>query len=112
MVFDSAYSNNFIDYSVNCKDQIVSYFFPFFKPACKYKVRDKYINVEIAPEPSDIIWTHFGYTEKSKIWRKILFTAISLLALVVCAGINYLLEKERIKISKEDKTKAFWFKNL
>ena len=103
MVFNSAYANNFIDYETSCGQQVLNYFFPFSKPIGKYKVKGQSINVEVAPEPSDIIWTHFGYSERNKILRKVFFTFLALLALMGSAAINYGLEVQRIILVKDDK---------
>lgn len=77
----------------NWKERLLHYFFPFVNPRTQYRVRGKRIAIEQAPEPTDIIWDHFGYTERGKIKRKILFTVLGLLVLCFSCGVLYGLAK-------------------
>ena len=75
------------------KGRLVEYIFPFFKAKTKYKIQGHRISVDRAPEPTDIKWVNFGYTESGRMKRKVLFSIVSLFALLVSAGLTFGIAK-------------------
>ena len=69
--------------------RLKQYIFPFLKAPTKYQVKGKYVAIERAPEPTDIIWINFGYQDSERIKRKILFWVIAMLTLIISASVLY-----------------------
>lgn len=68
--------------------KIIHYFFPFYHPHSQYKINKNEISIEVAPEPTDIQWQNFGFSESLRVFRKILVTLFAVCLLIVSAAIS------------------------
>lgn len=91
------------------------YFFAFNICCCCYSNRRKNrlqkavtLKVELAPEPSDIIWENLEYSTKDRVLRKLYSYFISILLIIISfsivVGLNYLQVNISIIKKKNYKT--------
>ena len=82
---------------------IIYIFKNLFSCCCKAKARGKTLKwmdsfkVEKAPEPEDVYWENFIYTEKNRIFRKSVTIGITLLLTVLNFGIILALNYADVK---------------
>jgi hypothetical protein len=72
-------------------ESLINYFFPFYHPPSQYQILGRNISIESAPEPTDIQWGNFGYTEILRIGRKILCSFLAFLLLLLSAAFSFSL---------------------
>lgn len=72
----------------SCLAKVVMYFFPFYHPETQYQLHNQKISIAKAPEPTDIQWQNFGFTEISRIVRKILASLFTTTLLIFSAAIS------------------------
>lgn len=95
VVFSSIKANDIIHTisRSNILDIVLNYFFPFVKPRTQFKIKDRYVSIQRAPEPRDLLWANLGFSEMNRLKRKFIFGFLTLVLLVGSAFTLYYLAK-------------------
>lgn len=88
--FNNKMSNDLVVQTVHISlfQRFMQYLCVFYNQKSQYKINNKEISIENAPHPTDINWHNIGYSEKSRICRKLVFNLASVAILFVSAGVS------------------------
>lgn len=60
----------------------------FYNPKTQYQIHSTNIALENAPHPTDILWNNMGFSEGSRLLKKIIYSFVAILVLIVSAGVS------------------------
>lgn len=90
MRFNDKVTNNLIAKStkISITKRLLNYLCVFYNPRTQYEIHTTKIALENAPHPTDILWYNIGFSEGSRVVRKIIFSLVAIGLLIVGAGIS------------------------
>lgn len=71
-------------------EKLLNFFCVSYNPKTQHMVNQKYISLSNAPHPTDLLWHNFGFSERSRIVRKVLLT-VGAVAVLILSGIVALI---------------------